>query len=250
MKKLSYLIILLLFAVGIGCDEACPDCIPYDTAGNRDFYPMDTNLVQFHVDSFIVVGNPGDIRMSSSIMEEKLIMLPETQDGQNFVLNRVYRNASDGQLLHTSAVLGFMSETQMSLSDGINLIYLKFPLSTTFSEWDGRRNTNPDLFVLFDDEPIEYFFSWPNLFQTSFSIQEEIQGVMWDSVLTVTHVDHDGLTERRYSIEKYAKNVGLVYKEIQVFNEFCNQADDICRTDLDWLLRANLGMKYISWRID
>ncbi len=40
-----------------------------------------------------------------------------------------------------------------------------------------------------------------------------INGIKFDSTLTVTQIDELNLIEKNYSIEKYAKHVGLIYKE-------------------------------------
>lgn len=40
-----------------------------------------------------------------------------------------------------------------------------------------------------------------------------LNGTKFDSTLTVTHIDELNLIEKEYSVEMYAKHVGLIYKE-------------------------------------
>lgn len=49
---------------------------------------------------------------------------------------------------------------------------------------------------------------------TSLDKPETINQQAFDSVLTVTQINESNLIEKKLSVEKFAKNIGLVYKEI------------------------------------
>ncbi|MEL6865958.1 MAG: hypothetical protein AAFP19_16145, partial [Bacteroidota bacterium] len=43
-------------------------------------------------------------------------------------------------------------------------------------------------------------------------------GMMFDSVATIYQADNENAIELRYSIEKYARNIGLVYREMRILD--------------------------------
>ena len=57
---------------------------------------------------------------------------------------------------------------------------------------------------------------------TNVHAAESYSPYSFDSVLTVTQIDDENLIEKKLSIEKYATNVGMVYKKYQMLNTEIN----------------------------
>ena len=106
-----------------------------------------------------------------------------------------------------------------------NLRYqkLNFPVKEYFS-WQGNK-------FLENSEPLAALFSFNNdntmggweYYYESIDREEIVQGKLYDSVVTVKQVDETrnfpitdimDFGRRDYSVEKYAKHIGLVYKEL------------------------------------
>jgi len=82
---------------------------------------------------------------------------------------------------------------------------------------------------------------------------EEINGYMFDDVLTVQLADSDSEIEYRYGIEKYARGVGLVYRELWILDTqckgCCNAPDGTIPVEctiLPWEERADEGFIMIQ----
>ncbi|MDZ7880926.1 MAG: hypothetical protein U5L45_24840 [Saprospiraceae bacterium] len=109
---------------------------------------------------------------------------------------------------------------QYALLSENNLSYIKFPnffdVGTT---WDG--NLFNDIATKFDvaGEILEPFSKKWTFEILSFGKSEKIGNKDYTDVLTVqAQSDPKILTEKRYSLEKYAKGVGLVYREIEILD--------------------------------
>jgi hypothetical protein len=109
---------------------------------------------------------------------------------------------------------------QYALLSENNLTFIKFPsffdVGTT---WDG--NLFNDIATKFDvaGEILEPFSKKWTFEILSFGKAEKIGGKDYADVLTVeAQSDPKILTEKRYSLEKYAKGVGLVYREMKILD--------------------------------
>jgi hypothetical protein len=109
---------------------------------------------------------------------------------------------------------------QYALLSENNLTFIKFPsffdVGTT---WDG--NLFNDVATKFDvaGEILEPFSKKWTFEILSFGKPEKIGGKDYADVLTVeAQSDPKILTEKRFSLEKYAKGVGLVYREIKILD--------------------------------
>lgn len=81
--------------------------------------------------------------------------------------------------------------------DNIKLHKLSFPINSTIS-WNGNDSNT-------DDEEI-YFYDY-------FHESDVINGLSFDSTLSVIQVDENNYVETIYGNEKYAAGVGMIYKE-------------------------------------
>ncbi|OFX48401.1 MAG: hypothetical protein A2046_05575 [Bacteroidetes bacterium GWA2_30_7] len=95
----------------------------------------------------------------------------------------------------------FANYTQNSIQkveENIRLVKIVFPV-TINSTWNGNAyNIN---------EPKQYEI-------TSLDLSETINNMPFDSVLQVTQLNISNLIEKKIEVEKYAKKIGLVYKEL------------------------------------
>ncbi len=105
-----------------------------------------------------------------------------------------------------------------------NLRFLKlvFPLDRR-SEWNGNLWIDADREIEVAGERIKPFANWQYEVDT-LDKPAQIGRFRFDSVLTVTEANQTNIIERRFSRVKYAKNVGLAFREQEIFDsQYCNQ---------------------------
>ena len=118
---------------------------------------------------------------------------------------------------------------------------LVFPLDAR-TGWDGHVFLDKNLEIEVAGERLRPFGGW--FFEVdSVGVPGTVGGFAFDSLLVVTEVDSDNLFERRFSRAKYARNVGLVWREQWILDsQYCNQnpppAD--CATR-NWAEKAEKG---------
>lgn len=93
--------------------------------------------------------------------------------------------------------------TAEKVEENVRFVKLIFPVKEN-SSWNG----NAFNYL----EPWEYEYD-------DIHVQETINSIGFDSVATVLQNDVENLVDRKYGVEKYAKNVGLVYKEYLVLQK-------------------------------
>ena len=95
------------------------------------------------------------------------------------------------------------------IEENVRYIKLTFPPSLN-DVWQGNS------FVVIDDGN-EYLEGWEYSY-TEIDVPKVINGLSFDSTLTVLHVDEETLINKTFSTESYAKNVGMIYKELVYLN--------------------------------
>ncbi len=255
MKILIKYALFLVMTCAIGCADDCQSCEPIFSNNQLEFTNLGQPHIQlFQVDSVAVNGAPGDTTHRQYILKEHI---SEGFDQSGAIKQfRIERERSaDGGLSFTPLSGGryeVIGNDVIRTIGNLPFQILDLPAIVN-STWNGASYfSQPTEPLLINGEPIDVFKGdWLSSFEiTTFSNSEDVEGVRYDSVITITHVDVDALTERRYSIEKYAWKVGLVYREMQFFDELCDQVGDPCKNDLPWINRANRGFYLKQWRIN
>ncbi|MEJ6695177.1 MAG: hypothetical protein QNK51_05055 [Chitinophagales bacterium] len=121
----------------------------------------------------------------------------------------------------------------------LRFINLIFPVRDS-REWQGHSfldvENEPTLDYL-DDTRYEWNYVYSNVDQTL-----SLDSFLFDSSLVVTQIDEENLFEKKFSQEKYVRNVGLVSKQLLVLN---TQAAPSGASFID---RAESGF-VINWRL-
>ena len=102
-----------------------------------------------------------------------------------------------------------------------NLRFLKmvFPVKEGV-DWDGNRFIDATTIIPIAGESVEVFKSW--YYETlSVGQSELIEDMAFDDVTTISQADSENLIELRQSTEKYARGVGLIYREMKILDTQC-----------------------------
>lgn len=118
-----------------------------------------------------------------------------------------------------------------------NLRYLKMP--QIFQEkmtWNAHVFINTDLEIKVADEAMQPFSKKWTFNIESFGNAESINNKDYSDVLTIKgQTDPRIFNERRYTLEKYAKGIGLIFKETYILDT------QNANTNLTWERRAERG---------
>jgi hypothetical protein len=122
----------------------------------------------------------------------------DLQGRPNQVLLRYHRNTSNDPWVLTAVWTQYVNSASVyRTEDNIQYHKLSFPINST-ATWNGNdANT-------FDEE--SYFYDY-------FHESETINGISFDSTLSVIQVDENNFVEKIFGNEKYATGIGMIYKE-------------------------------------
>lgn len=100
-----------------------------------------------------------------------------------------------------------------------NLKFLKltFPLTLNKS-WEGNIFFPSDIVVRIAGEPIKMYQNWGKYKYTAVNENLMLEGNVYQNVTTVLQSDMENKISKRYSVEKYAKDLGLIYKEMWILD--------------------------------
>ncbi len=153
------------------------------------------NVVEIHIDSESGVFDTAYYQIKE-IIESKFL------DNSNRQTLRIERYIRENDTLTWNIkdvwFANLLTNSAQKVEENIRYVKLVFPVKLN-KTWDGNAHNTL--------EECEYKI-------TEIDINDTINSLFFDSVLTVTQKDEENMIEKFYFIEKYAKNTGMVYKQI------------------------------------
>ncbi len=211
MRKLtSLLFLVILFSVGFFSCKKDPDKAP--DMGYNYFPDQVGRFVVYDVDSIYYDENNIDaathiapsIEFKFQVKEKIESIYTDNQNRPTIRLER-YVKYFDGNVPYSQMPWIFRNvwaenktaTTAEKVEENIRYIRLSFPVKAS-QTWNGNAQNTQDA--------INYSYS---------SIDQPLNlGLLaFDSVMQVTQQDETTLISKKYSIEKYCRKVGLIYKE-------------------------------------
>ncbi|MCH2046767.1 MAG: hypothetical protein MK212_21815 [Saprospiraceae bacterium] len=137
----------------------------------------------------------------------------------------------------------------------LRYINMTFPAELDIT-WDGLVFLRQDTVVpytytttgneLIPRETINQFKDWDEFAYTAIDEPMSFNNLSFDNTLTINQVDKINNIERRYATEIYAKDIGLIYKEMQILDTQCSDSTAFPNGILDcinvpWLEKAERG---------
>lgn len=112
------------------------------------------------------------------------------------------------------------TDDQLELvEDNLRFIKMVFPLADG-ELWDGNQFIDPTTTITIKGELIEIFKSW-SYEVSSIDEVDVIDDVTYDSVATIIQAESENVIELRLSTEKYARGIGLIYREMKILDTQC-----------------------------
>ena len=211
--------------------NACGERVTFEPApwdeSQYTYFPLETGkYVVYRVDSIVYDFAPGGISRDSSGTFVKEITGDTLRDQSGQLLYRIerYERSSDTAQwqLVSIGTAGRSGGQAIRTENNLRFLKLIFPMDRR-SEWDGNLWIDQAREIEIAGERMRPFTNW--LYEVdSIDVQAFIGPFVFDSTLLVTEADDKNIIERRYSRVRYAKHVGVVWREQWILDsQYCNQ---------------------------
>jgi len=210
------------------------------------YFPIDIGDYRlYRVDSTIVDNGGATILESRTFIREEITESFKSATGETiFRVERSKSDSREGTYTITDVWTSQKTE-QVAIRTEENLTFNKlvFPIVLN-NKWEGNTFENlTDVFVAGDR--VEVYKDWGDYEVVADGIDMSVFGVNYSDVVSVKQADHDFELERRSSYEHYAPNIGLIKKEMQIFDTQCQT----CENDA-WLDKADRGFSLFQILIE
>lgn len=201
-----------------------------------NFFPLKNGLsYTYQIDS-IIYDNNGTVKLTRNIILKRTIMdsFIDNSGIKNYIIDENF--TENGNAIKSQFVNAYRTE-DMAVENERNLKFIKmiFPVSEG-KTWEGNKLFDANNTIIkIAGEPIKVYENW--LYRYSKLIDKyEVNGKEYSDVVEIVQTDTDYKLEKRFSVEYYAKNVGLIYKKMMILN-----TQKIDETNTPWELKAEEG---------
>lgn len=234
MNRLPFLI-LMAFSVTALFFAACED--EFRISDQRDdagYYPLEVGqYISYQLDS-IVFDDFQKEKFESFYQVRELVesTFEDAAGNMAYRIERAFKTDESANWGDAGYQIWFAykdGRTAERIEENQRYIKLSFPLSIN-KEWQGNQYINFDLLSnqaidSTEESPIEYLRDWDYEI-TAIDEPLSINGFDFDSTLTVSQHEYSIQTDTIGAKEIYAKNVGLIFKELFVVSTQCSYSFD------------------------
>jgi len=233
---IPFILLGLLIALSSCNENTVKETIEVDQG--YEYFPLEVGkYITYQVDSVIYdVGNNVTLidTIRTYIKEEITDTLVDNTGETVYRIQRYERsNVNDNwrvKDIWTSARTRAQAE---KVEENLRFIKMVFPV-TEGIEWNGNIFIDESTIIPIAGESIEVFKNWLYKIE-SMDQSETIGDFTFDRVTTVSQADSENLIELRFSIEKYAEDIGLVYREMRILDS------QIIDESIPWEVKAQKG---------
>lgn len=219
--RLSLLFIAVLLIGFTACDETENFVVDF----KYDYFPLEIGkYITYNVDSVTYSSAlGGGIQIDSASYEWRETVVDTFRDNENNLVYEVERErrdsaSQDWRLVNVLTV----TQTQTRLEyveNNRRFVKMFFPL---------RLEDTSNVFQYFDEfelvairgEVIEAFKSWEYLIE-DLDVPSDAGTFTFDSTATIRYANSENAIELREASERYAKGIGLIYKEMKILDTQC-----------------------------
>lgn len=231
----TYLFVLIFLFASCGKNEIEN---PDESLFAYEYFPLEVGYAwEYQVDSVIIFQGGNDNIISSSFIQERVAeLISEDGDERVYKLERSYRSEmSDVWKLQDVWQVSIDKNKATKTEENLKFIKLVFP-AVEGEKWDGNAFFDSDKRISVGANNIIVYQDW-NYKIESIGETRTVNDIDYASTLLVSHIDEETLISKRFSEEVYAKDIGLIEREMQIFY---TQDTDVT---LPWLEKAQEGFQ-------
>ncbi|MEA1875179.1 MAG: hypothetical protein U9N51_12255 [Bacteroidota bacterium] len=172
---------------------------------DRGYYPLESGAYNLYEVTEIIIDEPSNIYDTAKYQLKELIGGSYQDDlGTTTYLLLRYKRENANQSWDVSDVWSVQYNDYRLFVTEENIRYVKMIFALAINKtWDGNAYNTLDA----NDYEI-----------TNLDESFMLNGQSYDSVLTVIHEADSSLIHKNYALERYARDTGLIYKEITYIN--------------------------------
>ncbi len=255
MNKNSFSLLFLLLAISI-LATTCAERTIEDprTEFGEAYYPLAIgNTWVYTLDSVVLRPVPGRISFDTVQLQMREMLVDTFTDagGQLWYRGeRAFRpTAGLSWQFAQTFLLGHTERGALRREGNLTFVTLPFP-PTAGKRWPGNAAFDEFTEIGIGGETIEMFTGWDYRILASGEPSLSPEPDFAD-VVRLEAANFEGLIDRRYVIETYAREVGLIYRELEILHTQCQSCcggdTGIC-IDLPWPEKAEKGF-YLRQRL-
>jgi len=219
-----------------------------------DYYPIEVGkFIIYEADSIVYHSQSGGtcnfVRDTSHfyLKEEVVDTYTDNTGKLNYIIERFIKYDINDPWEVTDVWNTYVAESHVErVEENLRFIKMVFPVNEGI-RWNGN-SFFKDTTLTLAGEVIEFYKHWtPEYEYSEVDVVEEFNGIAYDSVSTIVQSSpSENKINHRYSVEKYARKVGLVYKELRILDtQCCEFFPELGPCDLiPWEEKAEKGLIY------
>ena len=225
MNKRLQLLFLSFLVLAIFACKKTPDNYQLPEEG-FEYYPLEIGKYHiYEVDSVIFDPQSGGtlVRENKIFIKEEIIdTLRDNEDKLAYKIER-FERASDTLPWQISSVFtaALHEENRQALrtEDNFRFIKMIFPVQN-FKNWDGNVHFDEQATIQVEGETLQMFKAWAYRMD-NVGAPDTLGVFNFDETLNINQADSENAIELRIAFEKYAKGIGLYYRELWILDTQC-----------------------------
>jgi hypothetical protein len=213
MRKLSFLPLAICAFLFLG---SCNKTEEFNGLAVNDYFPLQVGkYISYNIDSTVYYTN---FNVSAVVKSYQIKLSVEAQitDALGRPAYRITRyirpNASTAWAPDNTFMAVPTGNTVEFTENNLRFVKLVNPIRQDYT-WQGNRYID----VTSASSTVKYYANWDYTYD-SINLPAKIGALTVDSTIKVAHVDSKDAIERIFSEEKYAKGIGLVYRNFNYWN--------------------------------
>ena len=225
MNRLQYFFILLFCTFFFFTCTENTKTEDFNVEFGFEYFPLEVGKYQtYAVDSVLYdIGPDASIIVTNSrtfVKHEISDTITDNLGRTGFIVERFERAHDSLDWVIKDVWTAFRTESEAEwIEENLRFIKMVFPVKDGIS-WNGNRFIDETTIVPIAGESVEVFKSWSYEVLES-DIAMDYGNYFFDNVAIISQADSENLIELRESTEHYAKDVGLIFREMRILDTQC-----------------------------